>query len=129
MTVGTKTITGSFSSDGTDNSLANFSPAAGELYYVDNVVISCDGTGGQVSNYSCAASIWASAQTPDTPSDEPNGYARGNPNVDDTTNATNVGTVGSYLTEDETLYITDNNANNAATAATFSYVVTLRRVL
>lgn len=129
MTVDTVTLTGSFSPDGTNNDLGSFTPAAGELYYVDKLRVECDGAGGQVTGYTTRVDFWTKAGPTPAPGQRSWGSASTSVSPQDDDHQTSTGTVGEYLTEDETLYITDENSDNPSTAATYYYAITLRRVL
>lgn len=123
---GTLPITGTFSGDGIRELINTFSPGTGELFYVDEVVLTSDGTGGSNVNSSMNVGIFDATIGP--PNELVYQGAHGVQGTGVTDNAIRATTdaVGAYLTADETLGISKNAASSTAS---WTYCVKLRQIL
>lgn len=128
MTVADATLSGTVSPDGTNIRVESFTPAAGEVYYVDAFIFGSDGTGSNGSAEDLKIGTYPSSMT-----------LNASESFNNVVNSATVAAINDDMIELGTaslgFYITDAHTldavtkGNISTSATYHYEATIRRVL
>lgn len=121
-----KSITFSWSPDGTATVQDTFTPNAGEIWYVDAIFMESDGSGTNGDSY--ALEVLKASSNQSLGNDPGNFSERASVTVVDNNVRSQTSGVNAYITEANTLYAITGSEFDASSGATFYVTIHLRRV-